>query len=88
MWDISTTAGMLHGAHWSALSNLYITISSLSYIVMNLVCFTRMPHATAPKKMRIQKWAWMRILSLLPHQVNLLDHPVVLQVFHHVLDET
>jgi hypothetical protein len=46
-----------------------------------------MLHATAPKKMRTQKWAWMRICLLL-HQVNLQDHLVVLEVFLHVLDET
>jgi hypothetical protein len=47
-----------------------------------------MLRATALKKMMIQKWAWMRIQYHLPLLVNLLDHPVVLEVFHHVLDET
>jgi hypothetical protein len=51
-----------------------------------MVYVARMLHATAPKKMT-QKWAWMRIQPLL-HQANPLDHPVVLEVFHHVLDET
>jgi hypothetical protein len=47
-----------------------------------------MLRATALKKMMIQIWAWMRIQYHLPLLVNLLDHPVVLEVFHHVLDET
>jgi hypothetical protein len=56
--------------------------------MMNLVCGARMLHATVLKKMTIQKWAWMRIQYHLPLLVNLLDHPVVLEFFHHVLDET
>jgi hypothetical protein len=57
-------------------------------IVMNLVCGVRMLHATALKKTMMQKWAWMRIQYHLPLLVNLLDHPAVLEFFHHVLDET
>jgi hypothetical protein len=61
---------------------------SVHCIIMKLVCGARMLHVTAPRKMMIQKWAWMRIQYHLPLLVNLLDHPLVLEVFHHVLDET
>jgi hypothetical protein len=54
---------------------------------LSLVSIARMLHVTAPKKMRTHKWVWMRIQSLHPHQAK-LDHPLVLEVFHHVSDET
>jgi len=54
---------------------------------LNLVSIARMLHVTVPKKMKTHKWVWKRTQSLRHHQAK-LDHPVVLEVFHHVLDET
>jgi uncharacterized metal-binding protein len=46
-----------------------------------------MLHVTVPKKMKTHKWVWKKIQSLRRHRAK-LDHPVVPEVFHHVLDET
>jgi hypothetical protein len=54
---------------------------------LNLVSIARMLHVTVPKKMKTHKWVWKRIQSLHHHQAK-LDHPVVPEVFHHVLGET
>jgi len=55
--------------------------------ILNLVSIARMLHVTVPKKMKTHKWVWKRIQSLHRHRAK-LDHPVVREVFHHVLDET
>jgi hypothetical protein len=74
--------------HFCNINKKYIMMLDVHCIVMNLVCGARMLRATVPKKKMIQKWAWMRIQYHLPLLVNLLDHPVVLEFFLHVLDET
>lgn len=54
---------------------------------LNLVSIARMLHVIVPKKMKTHKWVWKRTQSLHHHRAK-LDHPVVPEVFHHVLDET